>query len=284
MRRQPEEAMAYKTILVHSDAGKTTPGRIALAAALAERFGAHLIGLHIRQRFEAPMFTDATAAISALYQSYEDAMKAEEAGSQAAFRAALTGKQLSSEWRADDDFAEDALTAAGRYADLIVVGQREPEPTPEATPPDLPEKLALYSERPILVVPHIGAAQPLGRTIMVCWNGQREASRAVTAALPFLKKADRVTLLTLGADETDDAKSAERAVEWLDRHGVKAVVQRDSPGDTDVGNVILSRAADASADLIVMGIYGHSRMREFVLGGASRTLLACMTVPILIAH
>jgi nucleotide-binding universal stress UspA family protein len=275
--------MTYKTILVHSDAGNTTPARIAVAAGLAERFGAHLIGLHIRQRFEAPVFSDATAAIGALYRTYEDSMKAEEAGSQAAFRAALAGKQLSSEWRAADEYAEDALTVAGRYADLVVVGQRAPEPTPEATPSDLPEKLTLYSERPVLVVPHIGVAQPPGRTVMVCWNGRREASRAVTGALPLLKQADRVTLLTIGAGHSDDPKSAERAAEWLARHAVKAVVQHDT-ASADIGNVILSRAADASADLIVMGLYGHSRMRELVLGGASRTLLASMTVPLLIAH
>ena len=134
------------------------------------------------------------------------------------------------------------------------------------------------------MVPHIGAAQPPGRTVMICWNGQREASRAVTGALPFLKAADRVIMLTIGADPTDDPASTDRAIEWLGRHGVKAVVQRDQAGDTDVGNVILSRAADASADLIVMGIYGHSRMRERVLGGASRTLLASMTAPLLVAH
>jgi nucleotide-binding universal stress UspA family protein len=210
-------------------------------------------------------------------------MKAEEAGSQAAFRTALAGKHLSSEWLAADNYAEDALTTAGRYADLVVVGQRAPEPTAEATPPDLPEKLALYSERPILVVPHIGVAQAPGRTIMVCWNGQREASRAVTGALPFLERADRVILLSIDAANSDDPTSAERAAEWLGRHAVKATVQHDS-ASADIGNVILSRAADASVDLIVMGLYGHSRMREFILGGASRTLLASMTVPLLIAH
>jgi nucleotide-binding universal stress UspA family protein len=275
--------MTYKTILVHSDAGKTTLGRLALAAELAERFGAHLIGLHVSQRFEAPMFTEATPAIGALYQSYEEAMKTEEADSQAAFKVALAGKRLSSEWRATDDYAEDALIAAGRYADLVVIGQRAPEQTPEATPSDLPEKVALYSERPFLVVPHIGAQQSPGRTIMVCWNGRREASRAVAGALPFLKQAERVIVLAIDPEGSDDPKSPERAAEWLGRHGVKTAIQRDSASE-DIGNVILSRVADASVDLIVMGIYGHSRMRQFVLGGVSRTLLASMTVPLLIAH
>jgi nucleotide-binding universal stress UspA family protein len=134
------------------------------------------------------------------------------------------------------------------------------------------------------VVPHIGATQPPGRTVMVCWNGRREASRAATGALPLLKAAERVIVLTIDAEKTDEPEAAKQAGDWLARHGVKATVQSDSAAATDVGNVILSRAADAAVDLIVMGIYGHSRMREFVLGGASRTLLASMTVPLLIAH
>src|SRR5437879_4657279 len=184
--------MGYKTILVHCDAGRTTGPRVAVALSLAEQFDAHLVGLHVRQRFEAPMFTDATVALDALYKSYEEAVKAEEAASSAAFQGALADKRRSSKWRVVDGYAEDTLTAAARYADLVVVGQREPEPTPEATPPDLAEKLALHSERPIMVVPHIGAARPPGRTIMVCWNGLREASRAATGALPLLKAAERV--------------------------------------------------------------------------------------------
>ena len=140
------------------------------------------------------------------------------------------------------------------------------------------------SERPILVVPHIGVAQPPGRTIIVCWNGLREASRAATGALPLLKAAERVIVLTIDAEKGNEPDAGQQAGEWLGRHGVKVTVQRDTAAATDVGNVILSRAADAAADLVVMGIYGHSRMREFVLGGASRTLLASMTVPLLIAH
>jgi len=276
--------MSYKTILVHCDAGRTTAGRVAVALSLAERFDAHLVGLHVRQRFEAPMFTDATVALDALYKSYEESVKTEEAAASAAFQGALADKRRSSEWRVIDGYAEDTLTAVARYVDLVVVGQREPEPTPEATPSDLPEKLALHSERPVLVVPHIGAAQPPGRTIMVCWNGLREASRATTGALPLLKAAGRVIVLTIDAEKAGQSDAGRQAGEWLRRHGVKAAVQHDNAVASDVGNVILSRAADSAADLIVMRIYGHSRMREFVLGGASRTLLASMTVPLLIAH
>jgi len=276
--------MGYKTILVHCDAGRTTPGRVSVALALAERFDACLVGLHVRQRFEAPMFTDATVALDALYRTYEQSVKTQEAAARVAFQGALAGKRISSDWRAVDGYAEETLTSAARYADLVVVGQREPEPMPESTPLDLPERLALHSERPILVVPHIGAARPPGRTIVVCWNGLREASRAATGALPLLKAAERVIVLTVDGEKGNEPDAGQQAGEWLGRHGAKVTVQRDTAAATDIGNVILSRAADVAADLIVMGIYGHSRMREFVLGGASRTLLSSMTVPLLIAH
>ena len=93
-----------------------------------------------------------------------------------------------------------------------------------------------------------------------------------------------MVVLTIDPEKGAGPDIGRQAGEWLGRHGVKVTVQSDTATATDIGNVILSRAADAAADLVVMGIYGHSRMREFVLGGASRTLLASMTVPLLIAH
>src|SRR5258707_1011793 len=111
--------MGYKTILVHCDAGRTTVGRVAVALSLAERFDAHLVGLHVRQRFEAPMFTDATVALDALYKTYEESVKTEEAVASEAFQSALAGRARSSEWRVVDGYAEDTLTAEARYADLV---------------------------------------------------------------------------------------------------------------------------------------------------------------------
>jgi nucleotide-binding universal stress UspA family protein len=279
--------MSYRTILVHCDASRTTPGRLKVALDLAERFEGHVIGLHVRQRFEAPMFSDATVAMDSLYKTYEEAVKTDEAVALAAFTSAAGGARLSSEWRAIDGYADEDLATQARYADLVVVGQHDPDSEPVATPADLVEKLALRSERPLLVVPHIGAAKPPGKTVMLCWNASREAARAATGALPLLKKASSVVVLIVdpkpGAKPAGGEADAEIA-RWLGRHGVKATIQHDNAGASDVGNVILSRAADRDVDLIVMGIYGHSRMREMVLGGASRTLLHTMTVPLLIAH
>ena len=277
--------MAYKTILVHCDVSRGTAGRLRIAADLADRFGGHVIGLYVRRAFQAPAFTDAGPAMDSLYRTYETTVRAEEAMATAAFRDAVGNKGLSSEWRVADGYVDEILAAEARVADLVIVGQAEPDSPPTTTPADLAEGIAMAAECPVLIVPYIGAAKPPGKTVMLCWNDSREAKHAATAALPLLVAADKVIVLIIDpkADRSREEPGADVAV-WLARHGVKVTVQRDSAADSDVGGVILSRAADHDIDLIVMGIYGHSRMRERVLGGASRTLLASMTAPLLVAH
>ncbi|HTB36318.1 MAG TPA: universal stress protein [Reyranella sp.] len=277
--------MAYKTILVHCDVSRGTAGRLRIAADLADRFGGHVIGLYVRRAFQAPAFTDAGPAMDSLYRTYETTVRAEEAMATAAFRDAVGNQGLSSEWRVADGYVDEILAAEARVADLVIVGQAEPDSPPTTTPADLAEGIAMAAECPVLIVPYIGAAKPPGKTVMLCWNDSREAKHAATAALPLLAAADKVIVLIIDpkADRNREEPGADVAV-WLARHGVKVTVQRDSAADSDVGGVILSRAADHDIDLIVMGIYGHSRMRERVLGGASRTLLASMTAPLLVAH
>ena len=277
--------MGYKTILVHCDAGRGTAERLKIALDMGRRFDAHVIGLHVRQAFQAPAFTDAGPAMDSLYKTYETVVKADEAIAMAAYREAVGSKGVSSEWRVADGYVDEVVRAEARTADLTIVGQAETDPLPTATPADLAEDVAMAGECPVLIVPYIGVARPPGRTVMLCWNASREAKRAASGALPLLKTADKVIVLII--DPKPGAGGEGPGVDvasWLARHGVKVTVQRDTAADSDVGGVILSRAADHDVDLIVMGIYGHSRMREWVLGGASRTLLASMTAPLLVTH
>ncbi len=276
--------MGFKTILVHCDAGRGTAMRLKLAASLADRFASHVVGLHVRQAFQAPAFTDAGPPMDSLYRTYETAAKADEAMATAAFREAVGSKGYSSEWRVADGYVAEIVADQGRYADLIVVGQAEPDAPPTATPSDLAEDVAMVGERPVMIVPHIGATRPPGKKVMLCWNGSREAVRAATAALPLLKAADETMILIIDPKPDAREQPGVDVAGWLARHGAKVTIQRDSAADSDIGGVILSRAADHDIDLIVMGMYGHSRMRERVLGGASRTLLASMTAPLLVAH
>lgn len=277
--------MGYKTILVHCDASRGNAARLKIARELAERFEAHVVGVHVRQAFQAPAFTDAGPAMDTLYRAYETGLQADEAAAAKQFREAVGQAGYSSEWRSVDGYPGQVLIGQGRCADLVVVGQADPEAGPKDPPSDLAEEIVMAGERPVLIVPFIGAARPPGRTVLLCWNDSREAARAATAALPVLKAAQRTIVLVIDPPEAAEPQEPGADVaHWLARHGVKVTVQRDTAADTDVGGVILSRAADLDADLIVMGIYGHSRLRERVLGGASRTLLASMTVPLLVAH
>ena len=278
--------MTYKTILVHCDAGPKVGQRLGVAVDLAERNAAHLVGVHTRPPFQAPVFFEGGMPMDSLFASYEAGAKADEAAARAAFDKALKGRQVSHEWRVSEGFIDSELVIQARYADLLVVGQADPDAqTP--TPSDLPEAVVLSTGRPCLVVPHIGVRKPPGTNVMLCWNATRESARAAADALPFLRAAKKVTVLVIDPRTSPNGHGAEPgadAAQWLARHGVKVTVQRDVAADSDVGGVILSRAADLDADLIVMGVYGHSRVREMVLGGASRTLLASMTVPVFISH
>lgn len=277
--------MTYKTIVVHCDANKKVSERLAVAADLAARFDSTLVAVHPRPPFELPSF-DVGINSAPLIEAYEKNADADQAAARAAFDAAVKGKHLPTEWRVIDGFADDALAINARYADLLVVGQANDEDL-DSAPGDLPEAVAISTGRPVLVVPFTGAPAKPGKVVMLCWNASRESALAASEALPFLKTAERVIVLIIDPHKSSQGHGAEPGADvatWLARHGVKVTVQRESATDIEIGNVILSRAADYGVDLIVMGVYGHSRMRELVLGGASRTLLSSMTVPVLMAH
>ena len=278
--------MSYKTILVHCDSSSALPRRLRIAVELAERFEAHLVGLHVQAPLNLPAFAGGVVPLDSLHAAYEESSTSERDSAAAAFGNAVRGARHSSEWRVARAYPEDELVVQSRYADLLVLGQTDPSAvTP--TPADLPEAVAISSGRATLVVPHVGAPTGSAKTVMLCWNASRESARAATEALPFLTSADKVVVLAIDPRTRTGEHGAEPGADaalWLARHGVEVVVQRDSAAGSDVGQVILSRAADHGADLIVMGLYGHSRLREVILGGASRTVLSSMTVPVLMAH
>lgn len=277
--------MSFKTIVVHCDTGTAAPRRLEVATQLADRFGASLVGVHATPPFGVPFFVGDGFSMAPLLNAYEEGAAASKAASRKLFDQALKGKHLPTEWRPIDGRLDDVLAVCGRYADLLVVGQSQVD---DATQPgDVPEAVALASGRPVLVVPFIGAEKPVGRVVMLCWNATRESARAATDALPILKMAQKVIVFVVEPKIAPEGHGEEPGADvaaWLARHGVKVTVQRDVAPDVDVGNTILSRAADEDVDLIVMGLYGHSRLREMVLGGVSRTMLSSMTVPVLVAH
>jgi nucleotide-binding universal stress UspA family protein len=179
--------------------------------------------------------------------------------------------------------APNTFARIARRYDMSIVGQAEPE---KSAPDALIVEGALFeSGRPLFVVPYIQKAPIALNRAMVCWDGSRNAARAVSDALPILGRVKQVDVVTiLGEKGKSDELPGADIAQHLARHGLKVELRRVSFGETDVADSLLSLAADLSADFLVMGGYGHSRLREFILGGATRGVLASMTVPTLMSH
>jgi nucleotide-binding universal stress UspA family protein len=191
------------------------------------------------------------------------------------------------EWRAEKGPHIDptgVVIEHSRSADLIVAGQTDHD---WDTSPfqDVAEHLALGSGRPVLVVPYIGRYAEIGRNVVIAWKAGREAARAVFDALPILKRAEQVQILEIDEGGGRRGPSVDSSIAVaLARHGIKPDVRTSVAGDIGIGDEILSRLADMGADLLVMGAYGHSRMRQLVFGGVTRHIARHMTVPTLFSH
>jgi nucleotide-binding universal stress UspA family protein len=275
--------MPYKTILVHIDAGQRCPARVEVAIGLAREYDAHLIGLNALTLFELPGYVQAGGMpIGQLKKRHADEQveRAEAAFSKALSAAGLTN----AEWRTTELGAVDAVTLHARYADLIVLGQAGAEDG-SGVGSDFAEHVVREAGRPVLMVPYLGDFATIGKRILIAWKASREAIQAVTDAIPFLQRAEGVRVLVINPKAGEHGAIPDTdLVPYLARHGVNAEVRVDRAVQNDVGNEILSRAADFGADLIVMGAYGHSRFREMVMGGASRTIIDSMAVPVLLSN
>lgn len=279
--------MSYRTILVHVDPSKRTPERVALAAQLAMSEDAHLVGAAmtgLTQFIYQCGAVDPSAGFVAPDLSFlNECADLALAG----FTAQVERLGVRSwEARRLDEDAEAGLALQARYADLVVVGQPEAGEDGPGIIATLPEYVLLNSMRPVLVLPRVGHFEHTGRHALLAWDGSLEATRALTAAIPLLRRAALVTLAVFHPSTHNsvhgEVPGADIAL-YLARHGVKVEVS-ERPAADDIGEAILSLAAELDADLIVMGGYGHARLREMVLGGATSTVLRAMTVPVLMAH
>ncbi|WP_317202946.1 universal stress protein [Janthinobacterium sp.] len=289
--------MSYKTVLVHVDDGARAGVRVDAAAAIARAHGGHLLAVALTG-VSRLLHQDLGAAAADPHLALHLDVLRGRAGAAldgVADRIAAAGL-AGHESRIVDDEAGGGLCLLARYADLLVIGQLNPARPSSAVMRDFPAYVLLHAGRPVLIVPYAGAAAMPPRCALIAWNASREASRAVQAALPLLRRAERVDILVLDAPRRADARGADAGAAagaelaaYLRRHGVacglalrRAAQAPGRPGDC--GETLLSHAADLGADVLVMGAYGHSRLRESVLGGATRTVLERMTLPVLMAH
>jgi len=278
----------YKTILVHCNSKRRIEPLLTATVTLAERFQAHLLGLSVVPPVAViatgvphgpPMVIDAHCQ---LYRAENPAMKS-------AFEAATRGRALTPEWRVEEadvyGVAERVLQHA-RAADLVVASQTDPQ-WPGSERLDVVDPLVIESGRPVLIIPNAGVKKRTGEKVLVAWNGRREAVRAVFDALPLLQGAKDVRVIWVNPqselERAQDVRAADICVA-LARHGVKCQATEQIAPQASVGETLLASAKEFEADLLVMGCYGHTRLREFVFGGASRHVLAHMSVPVLMSH
>jgi nucleotide-binding universal stress UspA family protein len=280
-----------RTVTVFLDASPSGAKRAAHAVALAQRWGAHLTGVHV-------VFAGVTPHPSICYVRGDSAIRQVivdecelEAVAEAAsvllrrrFRALCASANVPGEFRAirRGRTAEEAvLNSLG--SDLVIVGH----PEPHGLPDDMsPERMLLASGAPLLIVPNAWGGETIGDRILIGWNGTRQARRAVSDGMAFLIAAASVTVLVidqLGRQPPGQEPGADIALHLV-RHGVYVSVERVASHGAPIAQVILASAVRGGADLLVVGAYSHARLREILLGGTTRTLLAQMPVPILISR
>lgn len=280
--------MGYRSILVHVDDSEQSDRRLAVAARLARNFHGELAGTYLVATREMTPFTSAVLPDAVVANRLRETGEA-QSRAEARFRAAAARENLAAVgWSAPAGKALEQAVLHARYADLAVVGQPMADDPDAAFGNELVHAMLLSSGRPVLLVPHFGEFPVIGHNVLVAWKESREAARAVNDALPFLKRARNVYVLTAGgaqAEESPDEDLSDLGIaSFLARHDIEAKIRQDVVDDIDVGNLLLSRAADLGVDLIVMGGYTRPRLSEAVLGGVTRLMLQAMTVPVLMSH
>jgi|LNFM01.1.fsa_nt_gb nucleotide-binding universal stress UspA family protein len=279
--------MTYKTILVHLGSEDRARSALGFAIGLAQRFQAHLIGLYVFPSYPLtpPVPLPFGAEIAGQIRS---AINEEARKVKAVFDEMTASQPFVSEWRSittDRRSPEKIVIEQSHVVDLVVASQADPS-WKWSDILDFPDSLALGAGRPVVIVPNYGRHDHVPRVVTVAWNGRREAARAVADALPLLREAEAVNVLTVrdGRPLPEGQLPDTEIAASLARHGVTVDLADMIATEYTIGEEIRVRAIDRGSDLIVMGCYGHSRLREFALGGVTRHLMREMTMPILFSH
>jgi len=277
--------MTIKNILVHIDHSIACEQRVKTAIDLATEYQARLSALFVVPDYFVPSYVEAQISTDIIAQISEQAIeRAKETQSKIKAQVEAAGMKV-------DCYIEEGnligiISDYSLYTDLLILGQSQTD-DPDNISEGLADHLVLEGGAPCLVIPYIGTRKTLGKHVLLAWNGSRESARALRDALPVLQAADQVAVLMIKPKSHDEEHTAieEKVIlGYLADHGIEAKMDLCIDKQLDPGDTILAQASDNDIDLIVMGAYGHSRLREVVLGGATRHLLKEMTVPVLISH
>ncbi len=279
--------MGYKTILAYLNDEKQADRVLTAAAQVARKTNAHVIGLYVVPAFRVYPAVQAyiTSEVVDMQKRHfrEQAEKLKKI-----FDEKMASEDFVSEWRAIESQVPDRTQLVmkhGRMVDLIVLGQSDPSEDREER--DLVEHVIMDSGRPVLVVPASGRLESIGSYVLLAWDGGREAARAAFDALPLMEGAEEVRVHSVNPPDKEGSNTFLPGAELsssLARHGIKVETAQSVARSGAIGEELLSRVSDHGCDLIVMGGYAHSRMREIILGGATRHIAEQMTVPVLFSH
>lgn len=277
---------SFKQMLVHLDPSIAAANRLALARHLAGQYGAALTALYATTPAVVRLpYYPVTG--SAKLQSLVEIDEERSDRTHKMFDESLRAPGAPASWSQTRTFPViGAFARQALHADLLVLGQSNPNDALAAgVAPDFPQRVILESGRPALIVPYVGTSTRVGETVVIAWKETREATRAVAAAIPILQRARQVHVVCWGDEEAPKVEGARLDLDGhLRLHGMQPIWHREPTEPEELGEMLLSRVCDLGADLLVMGCYGHTRAREWILGGASRSVLGAMTVPALMAH
>ncbi|MFZ3354319.1 MAG: universal stress protein [Xanthobacteraceae bacterium] len=277
--------MTIKDIVVNLSVAEGGSFAGDYAVSVAAAFGAHVTGIAFAYDPIVPVaatgYIPPEVIETQQHDSDEAATSAMARFSAAADRAGIAAEPTT--LAASFAGAGEHFGQIARRFDLAIVGQ--PEPDKGAVEELIAESVLFEAGRPVIIVPYIQKAPLKLDRVMACWDGSRPAARAIADAMPLLERAGLVEVVIVSNErgKRDEIPGADMG-QHLARHGLKVDIKRISEGSIDVADALLSHAADFSADLIVMGGYGHSRLREFVLGGVTHSILKSMTAPVLMSH
>ena len=278
---------AIRQLLVHLDASSRGVARLQVARQLAQGHGAALHALYaVTPSFVGvPYALEGGGNLAVEMQAIDDERRIR---ARMTFDEAMKKPGAPAVWSDLTEFPViGGFARQALYADLMVLGQHDFSAREAADVPlDFAEEVIAASGKPALVIPSVGAQRDVGATVVIAWKETPQAARAVAAAMPLLQRARRVHVVTWSPALPDNAvASSPLGLEtYLRAHHVEATWHRYGEEPSHLGELLLSTAFDLEADLLVMGCYGHSRAREWVLGGMSRTILQSMTLPVLMAH
>ncbi|QJQ05061.1 universal stress protein [Undibacterium piscinae] len=275
--------MGYKSMTVLLDNSAGSSRRLAYALALAAAHDAHLMGLHLT--YSPVLISDPYAAWAPILAEWEQSAEEKHEQARLNFYAAADKAGVKVDWagyRSDD--MQDVIAHA-RASDLTVIGQRNPDDAEGDFGGGFPENIVLRLGRPVLFLPYIGEMPTSFEKVIVAWDGGREAARAMADALPFLKLAKQVRLMSVSEKKDKDHDLPDIDIAgYLAKHGVKLEVEKNENVKISAADCLLSAAADMGADLLVMGGYGHHRLTELIFGGVTNSIMRHMTLPVLMSH